>query len=209
MIRAFAAFIMTCWFGVAAQAQQPVWVQIEAQPTLNGAQDRARAYAGRIENVNGYFLGGRWYGIALGPYAPADANQLLRDLRRRGVIPNDSYIVTGSNFRQQFWPVGVGASTTVQPLPGATAVETVTVDATTDDVATTEETTVVEVIVEPDPITPSDETPQEARASEALLDRGQREDLQIALQWAGFYNSAIDGAFEWNACRKSGLERYL
>jgi len=40
-----------------------------------------------------------------------------------------------------------------------------------------------------------DETRAEARASEALLDRDLRKDLQIALQWAGFYTAAIDGAY--------------
>lgn len=189
MIRAFAAFIMTCWFAVAAQAQQPVWVQIEAQPTLNAAQDRARAYAGQLEDVAGYAIGGGWYGIVLGPYTRNDAEALLRDYKNARRIPGDSFIAFGRNFRQQFWPVGVGASTTVQPLPGAQAVVAVTPDATTEDPA------VVEVIVEPDPITPADETPQQARASEAALDRSQREDLQIALQWAGFYTAAIDGAF--------------
>jgi len=189
MIRAFAAFLLTCWFAVAANAQQPVWVQIEAQPTLNAAQDRARAYAGQLENVSGYAIGGGWYGIVLGPYTRPDAEALLRDYKNARRIPGDSFIAFGRNFRQQFWPVGVGADTTVQPLPGATAEVPVAPDASNQN------TTVVEVIVEPDPITPADETPQEARASEALLDRSQREDLQIALQWAGFYTAAIDGAY--------------
>lgn len=46
----------------------------------------------------------------------------------------------------------------------------------------------------PDPVA-SDETPAEARASERLLSRPQREQLQVALRWEGFYNSSIDGAF--------------
>ncbi|MEM7295043.1 MAG: serine protease [Pseudomonadota bacterium] len=40
-----------------------------------------------------------------------------------------------------------------------------------------------------------DETPRQARASEALLSRAEREELQVALRWAGFYRAAIDGAF--------------
>jgi S1-C subfamily serine protease len=46
-----------------------------------------------------------------------------------------------------------------------------------------------------DPVQIPDETASQARASEALLDGGQRMDLQTALQWAGFYDAAIDGAF--------------
>lgn len=190
MIRVLAAFLLSFWFATAATAQQPVWVQIEAQPTLNAAQERVRAYAGQLEDVSGYAIGSGWYGIVLGPYSRADADTLLRQLRREGRIPSDSFIALGRNFRQQFWPIGVGAQTTAQPLPGTTAVTAVTPDATIG-----EEPPAVEVIVEPDPITPADESPQQARASEAALDRSQREDLQIALQWAGFYTSAIDGAF--------------
>lgn len=195
MTRAFAAFLMTFWFTVAASAQQAVWVQVEAQPTLNAAQDRVRAYAGQLENVSGYAIGGGWYGIVLGPYSRADADTLLRQLKRDGRIPGDSFIALGRNFRQQFWPVGVGAQTTAQPLPGVTAV---TPDPTGD------EPPVVEVVVASDPITPADETPQQARASEALLDRQGREELQIALQWAGFYTAAIDGAFGRGTRRSMG-----
>lgn len=189
MIRAFAAFLMTCWFAVAAEAQEPVWVQIEAQPTLNAAQDRARAYASQLEDVSGYAIGSGWYGIVLGPYARGDAEALLRDYINARRIPGDSFIAFGRNFSQQFWPVGVGAQTQVQPLPGTVLPPAVTPDAT--------ELTppAVAVIVAPDPVTLADETPQQARDTEAALDRGQREALQIALQWAGFYDSAIDGAF--------------
>ena len=42
---------------------------------------------------------------------------------------------------------------------------------------------------------PADETLEEARLGERLLTAEEREALQIALQWAGFYDSSIDGAF--------------
>ena len=51
------------------------------------------------------------------------------------------------------------------------------------------------VVAEPEPILIPDETPQEARQSEGTLTREQRDALQIALQWFGFYNSLIDGDF--------------
>jgi S1-C subfamily serine protease len=46
-----------------------------------------------------------------------------------------------------------------------------------------------------EPAGPADETVQQAIASEATLSQAEREELQIALRWAGFYKSGIDGAF--------------
>ncbi|MCC1495000.1 trypsin-like peptidase domain-containing protein [Cognatishimia sp. F0-27] len=165
--------------GAFAQEDR-VYIQIEARSSLAGAEARVRAWSGQFEDVAGFALGGGWYGVALGPYTRAQAQALLPDLRRRGAIPSDSFIEDQSEYGQQFWPVG-GAR----------------------DLATVPETPVEDapaVVVEapaPDPVAPDipDETPREARASEALLDRTAREELQIALQWAGFYSAAIDGAF--------------
>ncbi len=46
-----------------------------------------------------------------------------------------------------------------------------------------------------EPAGPADETVQQAIASEATWSQAEREELQIALRWAGFYKSGIDGAF--------------
>lgn len=172
---------------VAAWAQNPVWVQVEAQPTLNAAQERARAYAVRVDNVAGFTTGGRWNVIALGPYAPADADAILQDLKSQRLIPTDSYIVDGRAFRQQFWPVGVGAPTTAQPVP--------------ETAAPTEAPAEPEVVL---PLEIPDETVGEARVSEAQLLRDEKRLLQTALQWAGFYNSTIDGAFGRGTRRAMG-----
>ncbi|QEE36157.1 peptidoglycan-binding protein [Octadecabacter sp. SW4] len=190
MRTALSALLFTSFISSGAYAQEIVWVQVEAEPTLSGAQDRVRVYAGRLENVNGYYLGSGWYGIALGPYTPQDAETVLRDLRNAGVIPQDSFIADGSRFQQQFWPVGVGAPTTAQPIPGS--------DAARDTATADQDAEVADVIapeVEPNPIPAPDETLGEARASEAQLDREAKQQLQIALKWAGFYDAAIDGAF--------------
>jgi peptidoglycan hydrolase-like protein with peptidoglycan-binding domain len=48
---------------------------------------------------------------------------------------------------------------------------------------------------EPDPLEAPEETRQEALRSEQALDADQRKELQIALQWEGYYRSMIDGAF--------------
>ncbi len=181
-----------------AQSGDAFYVQVEAQRTLSGATDRARAYAAQLPDVTGHFLGTGWYGIALGPYSEADANRLLRQLRGAGLIPADSYIVSGDRLQQQFWPIGTGAATAPQPLPEAivTAPETAAPDTAAPETAAPETAAVPEPAPAPEPpVRTPDETPREARASEALLDSDARADLQVALQWAGVYSGAIDAAF--------------
>lgn len=194
MIRLFSAALVWFVFTVTAAAQDVVWIQIEAQPTLAKAQDRARAYDGRLDDVAGYSLGGRWYGVVLGPYLRDDAESLLAQLKRSGRIPSDSFVALGRNFRQQFWPVGIGAQTSAQPLPDA-VVEPTPAPEDAPAVVTAE----APVVVAEEPVLPlvaiPDETAREARASEAELNREERKLLQTALQWSGFYTSAIDGAF--------------
>ncbi|MCK0121006.1 serine protease [Loktanella sp. F6476L] len=201
MIRVFLAVIAFAFMPIGAAAQQsPVWVQVEAQPTLTGAQNRARAFDARLDNVAGYYIGSGWYGIVLGPYTRADADVLLANLRRSGQIPSDSFIADGRNFRQQFWPVGVGAPTTAQPLPTTepSLEELARAIANTPDLPSDAEDLVVVPVIAPD------ETPNEARASEAALSRAAKEQLQTALKWAGFYDAAIDGAFGRGTRRSMG-----
>lgn len=182
----------------AQTAQEVVWVQIEAHPSLATATARARDYAGSVADVNGFALGGGWYGIALGPYAPEDADQVLRVYRADGLIPRDSYIAASSDYRQQFWPLG--ANVLNQGVVDAPDVVTSEAEAPTDttesggETATQTTTTAQEAVPVPAP-EPADETPTEARRSEQLLTRDERMDLQMMLKWAGFYDAAIDGAF--------------
>jgi len=182
-------------FGGAAQAQQ-AWIQIEAQPSITLAESSARVYANRIQDLNGFALGGGWYGLALGPFTQEGAVQRLRELRASGAIPRDSFIADGRGFRQQFWPVGANARATppveVTPAPGIAP-----------------QTPLQPATAQPEP----EETPAQARRSESKLSRDERKELQVALQWYGFYTSAIDGAFgpgtrrsmrDWQAAQ--GLE---
>lgn len=162
---------------VSAQ-DDAVWIQIEARPNLNEATARARVYAADLPDVNGFSLGGGWYGIALGPYARSDAEQVLRVYRSERVIPRDSFIAFTSSFRQQFWPIGANVlNRGVVQAPVPTETE--------------DSTPVVDTPAPP----PADETPEQARRSERQLSRAERENLQIALQWAGTYQGAIDGAY--------------
>lgn len=167
-----------------AFAQDAAWVQIEAQPSLISAEDRARAYAAELPDINGFSLGGGWYALALGPYSPEDAETVLRGYRNEGRIPRDSFIAYSAAFRQQFWPVGANLLDTAPltpALPAETIAEAVPESAPAPEPA-------------PEPAL-SDESPREARESENALSRDEKKDLQLKLQWAGFYNAAIDGSF--------------
>jgi hypothetical protein len=203
----FAALVFVPLHAQAQAADDVVWIQIEAQPNLAAATERARAYADSLEDVNGFSLGGGWYGITVGPYIREDAESLLRSYRREGLVPRDSFIQITGRFRQQFWPVGANVLNIPLIAPD-TPLDEPQVTTDTDPATTITETPLppagtvdapaetMQVPVEPQvPQPPLDETPAEARRSEQALNRQEREQLQIALQWAGFYNSSIDGAF--------------
>lgn len=167
---------------IPAAAQESAWVQIEAQPDLARAEASLRDYAARLPDVNGFALPTGWYAIALGPFDEQTARDVLRNLRAQGAIPRDSYVTFSSAYRQQIWPVGTN-------LLDAPAEGTITR-------AEPDPATQPESLPEPGALPePQDETLAEARASEAQLSREAREDLQVALQWAGVYTGAIDAAF--------------
>jgi peptidoglycan hydrolase-like protein with peptidoglycan-binding domain len=158
-----------------AHAQEAsVWVQIEAQPTLAEAQDRAQAWSALFPETGGFRLRSGWYAVMLGPYPEVEARARLASLRQDGLIPRDSFIAFPRDFGLRFWP-----PEGVAPTPPA---------ATPEAVAVAPEP-------EPTPVLIPDETPAEARDSEILLTPEDRNDLQIALEWFGFYQGKIDGAF--------------
>jgi peptidoglycan hydrolase-like protein with peptidoglycan-binding domain len=172
----------------AQSADEVVWIQIEAQSSLRAGTEAARGYAEILEDVNGFALGGGWYGVALGPYTRADAETALLSYRRDGLIPRDAFIVESSNLRQQFWPVGANILD-LEVAPAPIEAETQIVDA--NETPTAEPTPVIEVEF----VEPTGETPAEAQRSERALSREEKKDLQRLLQWAGFYSAAIDGSF--------------
>ncbi len=172
-----------------AQAQDRVWVQIEAHQSLAAAEQRVRAYSQLVENVNGFQATTGLYAVALGPYEPDLGQLVLQQLLAQGLIPRDSFLEDGDLYASQFFPVG----SNVLQGDGAAATEAAIDGDGTQEEPATEEVAVVEP--EPEPAAIPDETPQEARQSEAQLTREERDQLQIALQWFGFYNGGIDGAF--------------
>ena len=154
--------------GGATQAQDRAWVQIEARPSLAEAEDRARSYAARLGDVEGYRLPSGWYAIALGPYSEADASAVLVNLRRQGAVPGDSFVSDGRGFGRQFWPVGGALGTPAPTVPQQPQLALAA---------------------------PIGETVAEARTAERRLSRAEREDVQRALEWDGHYRAGIDGSF--------------
>jgi peptidoglycan hydrolase-like protein with peptidoglycan-binding domain len=209
------------WLGVivgAARAQD-AWVQIEALPTLARAEERARAWAAVFPDVHGFRLPSGWYAIALGPYDPGTAADRLFALRAERLIPGDSFVADGGQFRARFWPAGAAAAgepaagaeapagaaaapgagadapgAAAPPDPAAAAVagsDAASAPAPGPGAAPDPGADAAPAAAAPEP----DETPAEARRSEARLTAEDRRALQAALEWFGFYDAAIDGAF--------------
>jgi hypothetical protein len=186
-MRRFFAFLWVTlgliWAG-AAWAQS-VFVQIEAYPTLAGAEEAARDYAQDLEDVNGFRFTTGWYVVTLGPYDLNTAVERLNTLRTQRRIPSDSYLVDRNAYSSPFFPVGNTGLTTAPEEAAATTPETQT------------ETTAAAPAPQPEPapeVIP-EETRNQALRSEGQLSRQQKFDLQIALQWFGFYTGRIDAAF--------------
>ncbi|MFN3578535.1 MAG: serine protease, partial [Tabrizicola sp.] len=99
-------------------------------------------------------------------------------LKRDSRIPSDSFVADGARYGDRFFPEDGAALAIPQALAAAEPAASP-----------------AEPAPAPDPASLPDETRQEARDSEALLTPEERRDLQSALQWFGFYTSAIDGAF--------------
>lgn len=194
----FVAVLLVATQVVRAQSQDPVvWVQIEAQPNPQDGLQRAQVYARALDDVNGFALGNGWYGIVLGPYTAADAEQVLQVYRNDGLIPRDSYIVSSASLAQQFFP----AETNLFQQPRAQEAALAPPEQNAEvlpEIPDNESPglTIQGLIQQPQsPSVLADETPSQARQSERNLTREERLKIQTALQWAGFYNSAIDGSF--------------
>lgn len=117
--------------GVAQAQQQKVWVQIAAEPTLSAAMERARAYGGMLDQVQGYQLPSGGYAIVLGPMDSDIAVTTLQGLLTHNIIAADSVLADGKAFGQQFWPVGaIDQTAAAQSLPVSPAGAEVGLDET-------------------------------------------------------------------------------
>ena len=169
--------IVTLFFAVfatlrVAQAQDlPAYIQIQAWPTAEAAEAGLENYASYLPDVAGFSLGNGLFAAVLGPYPRDEAVSRLQQLRASGQIPGDSYISYRAWYDGEFWN-GPSDTTAPEPEPEAEPLPEVVLDDSLPQ-----------------------ETPAQARASEAQMSRAERDQIQIALKWAGFYNGGIDGAF--------------
>ena len=104
MTRLVLAFWLTLMAAAQGNAQETVWMQIDAQPTEAEAEESARYYESFIPDVAGFELDSGWYVVALGPYTPEDAANLLQFYRDSGQIPSDSFTSLAKDYQRQFWP---------------------------------------------------------------------------------------------------------
>ena len=192
---AAASFSLTSQIAFA-QAASGTYIQLEAQPTQTAAHTRVRVYASQTENVFGYRLGRSWFAVVMGPYASREAaTAALREMRQAGLAPSDAFLTNGERFGDQYWPApGDARPPLTAPAPAAEA-EAETAPAVEDaapqvvDAAPTAPEPAPEVEAVPE------ESVQDARVSEQALTQDEKELLQTALGWAGFYDAAVDGAF--------------
>ncbi len=190
MTQRFLGVLAMCGAMVAtyARAEDKVWIQVEAQPTQAQAEARAQTYAGTFDNVNGFLLKSGWYAIELGPYAPSDAAAALSRLKQGGQIPPDSFVADGGEFQAQVVQAAVNSATptVAAPTPPSAAAPSAT-------------TAPADAVVTPEPVSaptqPVAETLAQSQKAEAALSRADKQQLQTALHWFGFYNSTVDGDF--------------
>lgn len=116
----------------------------------------------------------------------------LRQLRRHGLVPRDSFVQFSSRLQQQFFPIGAQFSETAPATPDATAQVTEPTPTQAPAIRPTLETGELSPI--PQTYIPV-ETRSEAQRSERLLSRDDKKELQRALAWAGVYVAAIDGSY--------------
>ncbi|NBB99185.1 MAG: peptidoglycan-binding protein [Alphaproteobacteria bacterium] len=173
-----AAFLVASVSGLGlgpALAQDTRWVQLEAQREFDEALERAQDYQQSIGNVSGFQLPSDWYALALGPFeTDTDAFEVRRQLRAERAIPADAFVSNGANYGARFFPQDGAAVAPVATPPADPSPEPEPLAA-----------------LEPEP----EETLREAQASERALSRDEKADLQIALQWFGYYTQRIDASF--------------
>ncbi|MGB1722329.1 MAG: serine protease [Paracoccaceae bacterium] len=195
-MRYYLGLCVAMWMALvagASVAQDTRWIQIEAQPSLLEAETRARIYAQEFPDTQAHSIGSGWYAITLGPLPEDQADLRMSQLRARAAIPRDSFLATGANYRQRIYPIG---STPAAVTPAQTVeAEVVQEEATQVSVVETAESAASEQASPEQSIYVPDETLSVARASEGLLSREEKMDLQLYLQWAGYYNSTIDASF--------------
>ena len=179
------ALMLTCAQAASSQSAAPrqVWIQLETRLHLEDSLDSIKIYARDLTNVNGFEIDGGWFGVAIGPYAPEQADAILQKLRAEGNIPRTSFTTTGASYGARFYPPAL----TAEPSTTNATIQN-TASRTTPSSASEEE-----AVTEP-PISAAEQLAQ-TKASEQAMTKAEKKYLQRALAWAGFYDSAIDGLY--------------
>ena len=99
--------------GALAQSAVPrqVWIQLETRLHLEDSMDSIENYARDLSNVNGFEINGGWFGVAIGPYDPEQADADLQKLRAQGIIPRTSFTTSWRNLWRALLPARFGGST--------------------------------------------------------------------------------------------------
>lgn len=186
--------VMASSLGDARAQDAGAYVQIEAYPSFAATEPRVQAYAQLLPDVSAFRLASGWFGIAIGPLPQAQADARLAELNAQGLLPGDAYVEIRPIYVERVFPDGGAVPAPVEVTPIEEVAETDDEPAAETEIQAEAEVDfpAPEPLPEPEPV---EETVAEARQSEAQLDQTQRETLQIAMQWFGFYNSGIDGAF--------------
>ncbi|MEI6800599.1 MAG: serine protease [Pseudomonadota bacterium] len=193
-MRVFAIILGLCMClmgGVAQAQQQKVWVQIDTQPTLSAAMDRARAYGALLDQVQGYALPSGFYAVVLGPMAFDSAVATMHSLLAQNMIAADSALDDGTAFGAQFWPVGAHAAPLTAQASDPTAADQTTALSSPTDPTLTDQTATEQPAIVP---APAYQSLGDARASEVGLTENDRRNVQSALKWFGFYAGPVDGS---------------
>ena len=188
--------MMLTWAQVAlaqSTVTRQVWIQLETRLHLEASLDRIEIYARDLDNVNGFEIDGGWFGVAIGPYDPEQADAALQKFRAEGVIPRTSFTTSGSSYGERFYPrprtAQAATQTDARPNP---APQTEAPAADQEPSAVPDGT--AEVTLPEPPISLAEQLAQ-AKATERAMTEGEKKYLQRALAWAGFYESAIDGLY--------------
>ena len=99
-----AALFGSVGYASQSQAQDNVWLQIDAQKSKTTAERSARHYDDFLPDVAGFSITSGWYVIAVGPYSKIEAQTLLQTYRNARQIPNDSFINYTKDYVHRFWP---------------------------------------------------------------------------------------------------------
>ena len=185
LLHCLMALMLTYAQVASSQSAAPrqVWIQLETRLHLEDSLDSIKIYARDLTNVNGFEIDGGWFGVAIGPYAPEQADANLQKLRAEGNIPRTSFTTTGASYGARFYPPAL----TAEPSTTNATIQN-TAPRTTPSSASEEE-----AVTEP-PISAAEQLAQ-TKASEQAMTNAEKKYLQRALAWAGFYDSAIDGLY--------------